>query len=1131
MNMRKFLVGAAALLISCTLFAEEATSDDAQLVAKGWVYDNAKGFGEQLGELVSVTEEKNDAGETLWYWAIFEKGAVVVAPDTELDPVVAMLPGCDGTLPAGHPMRALLLNDMAQRLRYAKSLRTSMRPRRLLGASSSSTMTAKPLSRSASRWAQLKTRGSSSVRPRRLLGASVMPEPSRVICLLKGFRGSDETGGTSLRFWNQTDSGSYFSQPNIFAQRTPVFGITQAPCGCVATAGATVLNYFQATNGLTFARECEIEGVGKTNLWTVGGPYDWKRFWEENTAGPNGNPSELSEYGLELLGRVAWDVGVASRMSYGPAGSGAFTFDLAYALRHDFLLPSGRCVNMNGPNGGNAAPIASKYYKKLVYNQIRGGLPVIFGISCSKLAGAGHEVVAVGYGVDDDNADFTFVFTGWGGVGDAWYQLPNIDTKATAGDASSTYDIIGDMITQLSMDGKSVPLVGRVTDLEGNPVAGAKVWLQGGEEISDAQVEYDGAKTMVKTDANGYWRMRVDPLFSPRVVYDPTGVAHPFDVGVDAYSVKSGDLKEGSAGYVAAATLDAALPDVMNFKIDPAKIIDDPSAMTFQTDPDTAREQALAQGKLLYVYGCAAGTSNPTAEEYENYLRKQTGLADKYVFLRLDSITQTGVAYATFDPRVFDPTKEIDWMSEVTFPPEAEESDMAVWTVELDETGHGPNGSVDPETWDPAAAFAIKSAVVRGPDCLAAGESGQCEIEIVFNDDTTNVVKAADWFLDSEALATISEMGLLTPKAGVAGSVVVSAKLRVGSWEPYDSVTPLTVRVGASSLAVVGGTAEDPLIAALGDDANVTANAQHVALWGSFPIGDYPGVLKNDVTPGDVVTAESLYDLEIPKKSYRLRCVRPAILTGEVARAEMEAVDVELQQSLVTNADNQVVVKAAFVPKMLTNYVQWVWTTGSWRVDVQGATDAIVDAEGSQWVDVGATLPVNVTLTKPDTAAVWTGCEAVELTTPTQALVKVTDAARSVSVFAQQTNVAFKVTKGTDLKVGPGFALEVVEEGETETTYKVNPKSQEEPAVPDPIAFQSITRVDETTWELVITNRVPFCNYRLLCTDDLTKGFVTTGDWEQASADADPVWTTNVVTSGGQLFWKAEAKEGQKPAE
>ena len=81
---------------------------------------------------------------------------------------------------------------------------------------------------------------------------------------------------------------------------------------------------------------------------------------------------------------------------------------------------------------------------------------------------------------------------------------------------------------------------------------------------------------------------------------------------------------------------------------------------------------------------------------------------------------------------------------------------------------------------------------------------------------------------------------------------------------------------------------------------------------------------------------------------------------------------------------------------------------------------------------------------------------------------------------------------------------------------------------PDPIAFQSISSVDADTWTLVVTNRVPYCNYRILYTDDLTKGFVNTGAWEQAICTADEVrvWTTNVVTGGGQWYWKAEATEG-----
>ncbi len=77
---------------------------------------------------------------------------------------------------------------------------------------------------------------------------------------------------------------------------------------------------------------------------------------------------------------------------------------------------------------------------------------------------------------------------------------------------------------------------------------------------------------------------------------------------------------------------------------------------------------------------------------------------------------------------------------------------------------------------------------------------------------------------------------------------------------------------------------------------------------------------------------------------------------------------------------------------------------------------------------------------------------------------------------------------------------------------------------PEPIAFKSIMQT-ETGWELVITNRVPYCWYRLIWTDDLSTGFSVTGDWEQATSSGE--WTTNIVTTTDAFFWKAEAKEGE----
>ena len=80
---------------------------------------------------------------------------------------------------------------------------------------------------------------------------------------------------------------------------------------------------------------------------------------------------------------------------------------------------------------------------------------------------------------------------------------------------------------------------------------------------------------------------------------------------------------------------------------------------------------------------------------------------------------------------------------------------------------------------------------------------------------------------------------------------------------------------------------------------------------------------------------------------------------------------------------------------------------------------------------------------------------------------------------------------------------------------------------PTEIAFKSITRVSDTEWALVITDRVEYCNYRLLWTTNLVEGFISTGAWEHAVGPAaDPIWTTNVITTGGAWFWRAEGADG-----
>ena len=92
-----------------------------------------------------------------------------------------------------------------------------------------------------------------------------------------------------------------------------------------------------------------------------------------------------------------------------------------------------------------------------------------------------------------------------------------------------------------------------------------------------------------------------------------------------------------------------------------------------------------------------------------------------------------------------------------------------------------------------------------------------------------------------------------------------------------------------------------------------------------------------------------------------------------------------------------------------------------------------------------------------------------------------------------------------------------------------------EPVQPEPIAIKSIEKVDETTWRLVVTDAVQWCNYAVFATNSLAGGFAVTNSAGELIVDPvtnfqwklpDKEITLELQADGSQLFWKAEAKEG-----
>ena len=1161
MNAKKFFVGAASLLVSYALLAATAPVEDAEWVAKGWLKDNAQAFG-ALGAALSVNAEKGDAGETLWYWVVFEKGAVVVAPDTEIEPVIAVIPGCDGSLPEGHPMRVLLRTDMAKRLAYAKSLQAPSRPSRLLGVSSASQTgtTSTTLSKTATKWARLKSRGNSShPLPRLLQAANDDKRPATVVKWLDGWNDVD----ASITCWTQEDP---------FNRYTPLSGgglPMPSVVGCVATAGASVLHYFQDSGceaGLlgtcTVDRRFVVgpDGqetvVGVTNLYTMGGPYDWSSLAKVKELGAQAaENANLAEPGLDLLleglgadnllllldgqelpdpsvvdaemlellklwvetlededkqlardyiaaqaaageiyGRVSYDVGVLSHMNYSALSSGAYCFDLAIALHRYFSLKSARYVNANGANRGNGDPIESRYFDRLVYNQIRAGSPVVLGIS-SSTGGAGHAVVACGYGFDSDETDYTYVFCGWAGEGDAWYALPFIDTKATAGDANASYDCIGDIVTMLSTNVCSVPLVGRVVDRDGKAVTNAVLRLA------------DGSTTL--TDENGYWAFRVNPNLTRSVVYDPAGDSHVFDIGTAAVTPNYFIDEYGTTkDAVAAADLAAALPPAMELTIDRAAVDND---MTLFGEYVEAAKKALAEGKLLYVIG---GTDESAVEALKTEFRAFSNetFQASHVFWQVDSgrygtLADLPLVCGAVDPRVFDPSKRL-----------------------TTENGGWTNGFWTVEAWTNENRKAVSCELI-GPASLLTDpvQSGRYVLNVTYADDKTLPLNVAfaDWSVDDSSRASVA-LGYLTPKAD--GEVKLSASVTL--WGETIAGEK-TVALRGGNCVIVGASRTNTCIVAVNDDANVVAVARQIAQNSDCTppynrYGDDPEMIE--MAFGSVYTLRSPATYE-QKDKYVFRCVGLQLNDVTVTNFEADAAGELAYDYTVDAAETR---------------VGWLWKTERCYVDLNRLGSAHLDT-ASGYFDAGSNVVVSVSpdsgiRTNQEWIAVWSGCSVAEAGVSNATIA--VDRPRNVSAYVvhlsdDATTNLLKVVETNGLVVAKGYRIDLMAVNESPygegTTYDIRVVRDDSPdpeiVEPGPIAFESIEKV-EGEWVLVATNATQWCEYSLVSGTTLATNTWPEAVWTQWKEPTGPI--TNrvpVVADEPVRFWIIRARPGEKPAE
>ena len=474
--MKKSLILAlVAVVFACTARAMDVTTNMAMTAANAWAARNAAfGAGGVATNAVPV-RDTNAAQTILWYQVSMSNGGcLIVAPVTEIEPVLAALEDDPGELPAAHPLRALLTADVRSRLRflkrYVEDASSTGGGASLLSASpatedeNTAIVRGEWSAQQKSKWRKL---GVSSGGFQLMEAESVgVPDPIDVeIRVVDGF----EKGG-NLTHWNQSNAGGGY----CFNYYTP----NHAVCGCVATACSAALQFFKTAAGPEgYENTCTYNGV-KGKYTTKGGDYDWS-ILPSNWGGEADASSSLTDEQRELLGRVAYDAGVCLGMMWTDGESGAFTSDIAAVLRDNFGFQHAALV---------VNPKLEQYHK-LIYMQCWAGAPVVMGIK-------GHAVVACGYGKDAEGVPRARVFMGWGGSGDAWYALPKIDTQSVLGGSTYLSEVISCVITMIGyQDDKVVPVCGQII-----PSLNATVEC-GGETVEANDKGYFGLRLSAATPA------------------------------------------------------------------------------------------------------------------------------------------------------------------------------------------------------------------------------------------------------------------------------------------------------------------------------------------------------------------------------------------------------------------------------------------------------------------------------------------------------------------------------------------------------------------------------------------------------------------------------------------------------
>jgi hypothetical protein len=419
-------------------FGAQVDATTAASVVTGWLQLDQKPFGEPLGGKVNHVETfKNDSGVPMYYVVYLEpSGFVVVSADNQVEPIIAFVKQGRFNPSLDNPLGALVSKDVPVRVARARA-RGGSQP---------------AMKMTANKWQKLLQSAAGGPQPKGIPTGSV--SDLRVAPFIQ-------------TLWSQWTADGTTNGPACYNFFTPPYAAGTSGnyvCGCVATALAQVMDYFQypsvgvGTPSFTISVTIPPDGPVQTIRSlrggdNKGGPYVWTNMPPDPSGG-----ATLAQ--RAAIGALTYDAGVAVQMQYAPDESGAYMSDAKTALVTTFkynnaVIDEGTTLNVGAGLIGMINP------------NLDARLPVVFGIDNSA---GGHCIVCDGYGYDAYSTMYYHLNMGWGGDDNAWYDLPIIDLTDT-----ESYINIDACVYNVFTNGNGEIISGRVVDTNGTPLNGASV--------------------------------------------------------------------------------------------------------------------------------------------------------------------------------------------------------------------------------------------------------------------------------------------------------------------------------------------------------------------------------------------------------------------------------------------------------------------------------------------------------------------------------------------------------------------------------------------------------------------------------------------------------------------------------